>query len=439
MNNENKNLSVAPSLSPYRQTNIKNDNQHYIPSNHHIWVALLSLWPPCYKYSTVQYVPGTWHVLYVPPQVHQSEHHIFTFSTPCLGYHQYYNKQATRMLPPVDTSTPSEDKVQNISSTVSSAWLETRTKSKITSNKRTAEELPLEWTKLKRRTRKQKGRIESNPNSSPDDANYKNDDSDDEGFCCDDGSCWNENHADLQPNTTAARTTTKTTAGSRGTNHLVGEGENLKSNTGNASSDYLTMEGKALFCLHSLDCSWFQGQFINNTGNSTSSRKDAVKSLGLLAKRRTDVDDCLKCSDGGYSEIDLIVLGRDTPDIEDHNNNNHYPKKEETEEMEHQTTRKSMTAKRLICTGGDMLRIRHSSSPTSRDDGITVSFDADQIITGGKVVYLTRRYFPNLLPPSIGLVHDHSVLTNFPDCAIVVGNMSLSVPSNFLLGKKKRT
>jgi hypothetical protein len=345
------------------------------------------------------------------------------------------------MLPPVDTSTPSEDQVQNMSSAFSSSWLETRTKSKITS-KRTADELPLEWTKLKRRTRKQKRRIGSNPNSSRADANYKNDDGDDEDFCCDDGSCWNENYADLQPNTTAAaRTTTKATAGSsRGTNHLVGgEGENLQSNTGNVSWDYVTMEGKALFCLHSLDCSWFQGQFINYTGteNSTSSRKDAIKSLGLLAKRRTDVDECLKCSDGGYSEIDLTVLGRDTLDTEDHNNNNHYSKEEE-EEMEHQTTRKSMTAKRLICTGGDMLRIRHSSSPTSRDNGITVSFDADQIITGGKVDYLTRRYFPNILPPSIGLVHDHSVLTHFPDCAIVVGNMSLSVPSNFLWGKKKK-
>jgi hypothetical protein len=287
----------------------------------------------------------------------------------------------------------------------------------------TAKEFPLEWTKIKRR--KGQTRIEINSDENAD-------------FCCDDGSCLNGKAAGKQHSKAAASTITANTGRSR--KRSSDEGEKWTSNV-----DYTTIKGKALFCLHSLDCSWFQGQFIkcNNDSISTDAvvdpstrQEDIVKSLGLLAKRRIDIDECLKCSDGGYGEIDLIVLGRN---CQDEGDIDFHPK-----EVGHQTmtTRKSFTVERLICTGGDMLRIRNSFSTTtsmaSSDSNVIVSFDAERIITdGGKVEYLTRRYFPNLLPPSIGLTTDHSVLTHFPDCAIVVGNMSLSLPNYFLLNKKR--
>lgn len=335
--------------------------------------------------------------------------------------------------------------------------------------------LPLEWTRIQRRPRssKQQKRKYNKSNS-----NYDDDETQDENLdaCCDDGFCWNRRDANLQYSTKSAVTTTTTTSttstatATTKRKHPSGhDGKGMESKNGNALNSIL--KGKALFCLHSFDCSWFQGQFIINDSNSqltsTTSddnddllhprsrhhhrlQDDVVKSLGLLAKRRSDIDECLKCSDGGYSEIDLTVLGRRTHDKDDHVDDIIYPKKV----GEHEMMRRSMTIKRLICTGGDMLCIRNSScvttttsssrsnntrnSSSSSDSDVIVSFDAEQIITGGeKVDYLTRKYFPNLLSPSIGISNDNgpSALTQYPDCAIVVGNMSLSLPTTFLLGE----
>mmetsp|Transcript_4992 Transcript_4992/g.9504 ORF Transcript_4992/g.9504 Transcript_4992/m.9504 type:complete len:366 (-) Transcript_4992:82-1179(-) len=331
--------------------------------------------------------------------------------------------------------------------------------------------LPLEWTRIQRRPRSSKQQKQKYNKSN---SNYDDDETQDENLdaCCDDGFCWNRRDANLQYSTTSAVTTTSTSTATTATKrkHPSGhDGKDMESKNGDALNSIL--KGKALFCLHSLDCSWFQGQFIINDSNSKlpsttrndndddllhprsrhhhSLQDDAVKSLGLLAKRRSDIDDCLKCSDGGYSEIDLTVLGRRTHDNDDHVDEI-YPKKV----GEHEMMRRSMTIKRLICTGGDMLCIRNSSfvtttttscsrnssssSSSSSDSDVIVSFDAEQIITGeGKVDYLTRKYFPNLLSPSIGISNDDGpcVLTQYPDCAIVVGNMSLSLPKTFLFGK----
>ena len=238
--------------------------------------------------------------------------------------------------------------------------------------------LPLGWTQIKRGRKRQRS-------SAKDEF---------EIYCCEDESCPIDNRK-------TAPVLEKHTS----------------SDTQPENDQTLALKGKALFCLHALDCSWFQGQFVNEQKSAS------IKSLGLLAKQRKDLDECLQCGDGGYREIDLTILRR--------RNSN-----------DRESERKSIVLEKLTCTGGDMLHIRTPShdpdagwKPT--EAGITkmTSFDAERIITGKRVDPLVRKYFLNLLPPCR---RDAPVLDQLPDCAVVIGSMSMELPKSFLCEKKLR-
>ena len=248
-------------------------------------------------------------------------------------------------------------------------------------------QLPLGWTQIKRSGKRRKTSPSNDGNSL---------------YCCDDPSCPNEgDNVTTDPSSSAATA-----------RESESQGDGI-----------MTLKGKALFCLHSLDCTWFQGQFVNSNSSS-------IKSLGLLAKQREDVDDCLQCSDGGYREIDLTILSKKSKKklIPPRNDNAPLGSSSNSAAGE----RKQLIIPKLTCTGGDMLRIRTPPLETQTGAQVapktTVSFDADQIITGVRVEALVRRYFPNLLPS----ISEGSFLEQLPDCAVVVGNMSITLPKKFV-------
>lgn len=275
------------------------------------------------------------------------------------------------------------------------------------------EALPLGWTQIKRGKKRRKV-----------DSTNDGDDND----CCDDPTCSNDTNAPTSTTKTCPKSNADADTSSEGT----AGGKTL------SQSMFVELEGKALFCLHSLDCSWFQGQFINarsTSSNSSSRTKSArgssvsMKSIGLLAKQRDDLDECLQCSDGGYREIDLTLLASASEKGTDPNRNSTSNSNHKLQE------RKSIRMEKLSCTGGDMLQIKTPMDETSgvaKIRSITVSFDADQIITGKRVAPLVRRYFSSLVKISEG-----DVLDQLPDCAIVVGNMKMTLPQSFLKNKNK--
>lgn len=188
-------------------------------------------------------------------------------------------------------------------------------------------------------------------------------------------------------------------------------------NTGSKSTETnkemcVDLEGTAVFCLHELDCKWFQGQFFVKSRNTRGKRLKQTKAFALLAKQRDDVDDCLACRDGGYKELDITVYMKSSA----------------------KTERKSICLEKLICTGGDMMRIQAdgqqkyeyaSGTSSSIQKGlVSLDFDADQVITGKKVETLVEKYFPSLIDKSTA----ESVTEQLPDCAIVVGAQKMVLP-----------
>jgi len=288
------------------------------------------------------------------------------------------------------------------------------------------EALPLGWTQINRGKKRRKV---DNDGDGDGDGDKKNNSP--FVWCCDDPTCSNE---DTVPTTS----TTKACPKSDANKTSEARGRNSKS-----QAMSVELEGKALFCLHSLGCSWFQGQFIPNAKSTKGAARgsSSVKSLGLLAKQRQDLDECLQCSDGGYREIDLTLLAREKetgPEAKtkaksiniNSNTNNNNTNNNKLQE------RKSICVEKLSCTGGDMLQIKtpleESSDGVAKVRGITVSFDADQIITGKRVAPLVKRYFSSLVHDSES---EGDVLEQLPDCAIVVGNMKMTLPQSFLKNK----
>lgn len=235
-----------------------------------------------------------------------------------------------------------------------------------------AKAMPLDWTKVKRKRKR------ANPLSSSSSSEYYM-------FCCEDPSCPID--ADRTAAVEEEQRKKKATAGS---------GQKITANK------YVTLRGKALFCLHSLDCTWFQGRFVDSQMASVANRR--VKTLGLLVQQREDIDECLQCHDGGYREIDLSI----------------YSKK-----IAGKREREKVVMERLECTGGDMLCIRNTDD-VSEEVLEDVSFEAERIITGQKVEPLVKRYFPNLVASN-----QKSVLEQLPDCAVVLGEMKLRLSKEF--------
>ncbi len=312
------------------------------------------------------------------------------------------------------------------------------------SSSKSSSPLPLDWTRIKRRRKRQK----TTATATEDD---NNNETDKFWFCCEDPSC-NEQEINYK--------------------HIFGKDRKSASSS---QSKMTSLKGKGLFCLHSLDCTWFQGHFIPSRMNSSS--------FGLLAIQREDVDDCLQCKDGGYKEIDLTILSASKKKNvgnnaaskssgsakEDQRNSNlndiengDDAKTRQKQNGDNATKRRKLKVEKLQCTGGDMLRITTSNNGSGSDDfetptlnnnvtaddssglvedgdtNVDIKFDAERIITGRRVKRLVEKYFSNLVPSiSSSTSTDIDSLSDLlPDCAIVIGEMYIRVPSEFVYGRE---
>jgi len=61
-----------------------------------------------------------------------------------------------------------------------------------------------------------------------------------------------------------------------------------------------TLKGVAIFCVHDTAASWFQGYFLPER------QSNGFKAMGLLSEERM-IDDCLQCDDGGYRELNITL------------------------------------------------------------------------------------------------------------------------------------
>ena len=270
--------------------------------------------------------------------------------------------------------------------------------------------LPVGWTQVIRKKRK------SGTNNGDNDGWIQ--------FCCDDPNCIdlsNEHRATIETNQSTAVPANQTDR-----------------------PKMVSMKGKGLFCLHEIDCKWFQGHFIptNITNQSLSS-----SSFGLLAVERDDVDKCLQCKDGGYREIDLTILSSTKSKTSRATTTTATTatriQQEDTSirDKEKENKRRKLKIDQLECTGGDMLRISTTSTTRSllkkNEIDVQISFDAERIITGRKVEFLVRKYFSSLLPRK-SKENNSSILEILPDCAIVTGDMQMKMPASFVYGQEKR-
>jgi hypothetical protein len=187
-------------------------------------------------------------------------------------------------------------------------------------------------------------------------------------------------------------------------------------------------QGIGIFCLHDTDTTWFQGYFIPTDYNRSNLK---VKPIGILAVQR-DVDECIQCADGGYRELDLTVY-----------NSNNTMEPSGSKRKNTSASPPSSTTVPVICTGGDMLRMRTMPkvSPTTTNNNkdesdFKIKFDATTIYTGTKTIPYLKTYFASLVHKQRELlllqlpmatteqvVTDMTELDLLPDCAIVCGDM----------------
>jgi len=157
-----------------------------------------------------------------------------------------------------------------------------------------------------------------------------------------------------------------------------------------ASQQQHVIKGIGIFCLHDIDATWFQGYFFPEATKTT-------KPIGLLATPR-EMDECVQCADGGYRELDLKV---------------------------YLSKKKQIVP--IICTGGDMMRMR----PVSLSK-VNIAFDAYIVYTGDKTIPFSETYSSSLVTKQRNLllqqqehtsdaeaVQQLSALDLLPDCAIV--------------------
>mmetsp|Transcript_30507 Transcript_30507/g.35040 ORF Transcript_30507/g.35040 Transcript_30507/m.35040 type:complete len:334 (+) Transcript_30507:111-1112(+) len=297
--------------------------------------------------------------------------------------------------------------------------------------------LPIEWTKINRLKKRRK-----NPSSSSAAKGVitnEEEDNSEYAYCC------------VDPTTCDVKSRNGIKNQSSDKNKSSDRTEGVVSNKYNKNNErdnnMATLSGKGIFCIHSLDCEWFQGHFIPSRMNNSS--------FGLLAVQRHDMDECMKCKDGGYREIDLTILAASKKTTRREKAKDYLNKDKgngrssRKEGKSHK--RRELKIEGLQCTGGDMLVIRtplnndeddiddnnirqkqqSQIKETNNDTNTKILFEAEKLITGIKVEPLVRRYFSSLLPPD-SPNNKESVLDLLPDCAIVVGNMEVRIPTSFV-------
>lgn len=196
--------------------------------------------------------------------------------------------------------------------------------------------------------------------------------------------------------------------------------------------DTVVWTGKGIFCLHTVDCSWFQGYFIPTSANASVPQK-RPPIMGILSILRTDTDECLHCMDGGYRELDVTFFPPKAKSRQhkDSNSINKNSKADDTIQLE-----------KVICTGGDMLHmttVDRNYQNVNGDKDIHLTYQAEKVITGKEVDSYVKRFFSSLIrkikhSPQIDYdgMEDHqqssTIIDILPDCAIVIGSMNITLP-----------
>jgi len=242
--------------------------------------------------------------------------------------------------------------------------------------------LPLGWTKVRRAKKRR----------------LTDEGGDKKTWCCEDPNCEDQ---------------TKGESNSAKENARAGDdqGDDKK------GSNLKDLRGHAVMLLPDVDSSWFQGHFIP----SAPSHDGKSKPMGLLAVNRTDTDECLKCAEGGYREVDLTVYSYTTSSNKKGNK---------------QTKSKKIKFDRAVCTGGDLIRLRAKDRKTTEANPSRVIFDASRVMTGSRATPYVLKYFSSVVQKlsSKHTVKGKEVADLLPDCAVVVGDMRLKVPTEFVKG-----
>ena len=158
------------------------------------------------------------------------------------------------------------------------------------------------------------------------------------------------------------------------------------------------MHGHAVFCLHELDPSWFQGYFIPN---------HSTRPWGLLAIQE-EVEDCLGCADGGFRRVTLHLYPPSEGHLKD--------KKEQQQSL----ARRQFEM--VDWTGGDMIQLRHEQ----------LVMDANRLWTGMATLPHLQRYFAGLMAKfriEMEVEESTPILEFLPNVAVIVGTMSMVDPT----------
>lgn len=147
-----------------------------------------------------------------------------------------------------------------------------------------------------------------------------------------------------------------------------------------------TVCGKAIILLHDPQPDWFQGYLFFDEDASSNGRDQ--RPWGLLAELQ-EIDECLYCSEGGYRVVQMTT----------------YPP----------GSRKVQIPELVEWTGGDMMLLRSRSA---------LSFQAQKVLAGKKAVPYVKGVFSSILRK----LETSDVLDAMPDAAVVIGEMSITVP-----------
>ncbi|GAX23365.1 hypothetical protein FisN_15Lh080 [Fistulifera solaris] len=156
-----------------------------------------------------------------------------------------------------------------------------------------------------------------------------------------------------------------------------------------SSTNVRSFQGTAVFCLHEMNPSWFQGYFFQGT-----------TTWGILCEQQ-EIDDCLQCADGGYRVLKVTLHtysgGADAPE--------------------------KIVIRNVEWTGGDMMRLLQAEGQ--------LSMEPKHMYTAEKAVPLTKSIFKNLLRKlshESDPVKEQQVLDILPDVAIIMGEMKVMIP-----------
>ena len=167
---------------------------------------------------------------------------------------------------------------------------------------------------------------------------------------------------------------------------------------------------------------WFQGRFFPRLGIaspvSVTTTSPIVKSWGLLAQQKLVVDECLRCEEGGYRELDLTLIRHVASP---------FTGKKKTVRW---------VAEDLQWTGGDMMRLATDSMMSSlREDQTGCKFEPATLMGGKKAMDVATKYFPSL----VRQLTDGNDDIDLSDALVVIGDMEVVAPASFVSKGKRNS